>query len=119
MSKDASTLPTEQASAGTTTIAPHASPDKGKGKGKAKAAQEDVSMEEDDDEDDDEEDDDEDGEGEDDDDDEMEEDFSEIDPSAILASRPRRAATRNINYASQEALQKAGLTQEDEDDEDE
>jgi len=49
----------------------------------------------------------------------MEEDFSAIDPSAILPSRARRAATQIIDYTSEEALRKAGLIKEDDEEEDE
>ena len=43
------------------------------------------------------------------------EDNREIDPSAIL---PRRTRGARVDYTSEEALKKAGLTKEDHDDED-
>ncbi|KIK37256.1 hypothetical protein CY34DRAFT_810513 [Suillus luteus UH-Slu-Lm8-n1] len=91
---------------------PVKSPDS-KGKGKAKGPAEDVSMEEE--EEDEEEEDDEEG------DEEMEEeedddDHEEIDPSAIL---PRRTRGTRVDYTSEEALKKAGLTKDDHDEDDE
>ncbi|KAG2132628.1 hypothetical protein BD769DRAFT_1666070 [Suillus cothurnatus] len=87
------------------------SPDS-KGKSKAKAPVEDVSMEEEEEEE--EEEDEEEG------DEEMEEeeeedDHEEIDPRAIL---PRRTRGARVDYTSEEALKKAGLTQDDHDDDD-
>ncbi|KAF7428058.1 hypothetical protein PC9H_007277 [Pleurotus ostreatus] len=93
-----------------TTDASDASPvDKGKGK----APKEDTSMEVEDDEDD--EDDDDDAE-EDSDDEEVEEDFSEINPEAITS---RRTRGKKVDYTSAEALAKAGLAAEGDDDDDE
>ncbi|KAG1752902.1 hypothetical protein EDB19DRAFT_1903283 [Suillus lakei] len=88
------------------------SPDS-KGKGKAKVATEDTSMEEEEEEDEeDEEDADEDMEEE----EEEDEEDHEIDPSAIL---PRRTRGTRVDYTSEEALKKAGLTKDDHDDDDE
>ncbi|KAG1869797.1 hypothetical protein C8R48DRAFT_699776 [Suillus tomentosus] len=90
---------------------PIKSPDS-KGKGKTKAPAEDVSMEEEEEEE--EEEDEEEG------DEEMEEeeeedDHEEIDPGAIL---PRRTRGTRVDYTSEEALKKAGLTKDDHDDDD-
>ncbi|KAG8744484.1 hypothetical protein FRC10_010049 [Ceratobasidium sp. 414] len=92
-----------------TTTNPGSSPaGKGKGKGKGVAEVDDVSMEEDEDDEEDE-DEDEDAEGEDDDDEEADEDFSEIDPNAIISGgRPRRNRPP-VDYSSQEAMAKAGV----------
>jgi hypothetical protein len=46
---------------------------------------------------------------------EEEDDHEEIDPSAIL---PRRTRGARVDYTSEEALKKAGLTQDDHDDDD-
>ncbi|KAG2055386.1 hypothetical protein BDR06DRAFT_996084 [Suillus hirtellus] len=91
---------------------PIKSPDS-KGKGKTKAPAEDVSMEEEEEEEEEEEDEEE---G----DEEMEEeeeedDHEEIDPGAIL---PRRTRGTRVDYTSEEALKKAGLTKDDHDDDD-
>jgi len=124
MSNDASTLPTTAgATAGVAdenaaAVAPVvSSPSKGKGKGKS--TEPDVSMEDDDDDEEDEEEE-EDAEGEDDDDDEEMEDYSAIDPSAILSGprRSARATAQKIDYASEEARKKAGLDTVDDDDDD-
>lgn len=40
-------------------------------------------------------------------------DFAEIEPTNILYGRTRRAAAANIDYSSEEALQKAGLSKGD------
>ncbi|KAF8320940.1 hypothetical protein DL93DRAFT_2073746 [Clavulina sp. PMI_390] len=83
-----------------------------KGKGKAthdESMEEDEEEEEEDDDDEDEEEEDDDEEEEDDDDDESGE---KIDPSAILP-RTRRAAAQRIDYSSEAALAKAGLTRAD------
>ncbi|GLB36964.1 putative histone chaperone domain CHZ [Lyophyllum shimeji] len=82
-------------------------------KGKGKAAPADTSMEEEEEEEEEEEDDDDEEEES----EEEEEDFEEIDPSAIL-STGRRTRGVKIDYTSKEALAKAGL-QGNEDDEDE
>ncbi|KAH8107872.1 hypothetical protein BXZ70DRAFT_913047 [Cristinia sonorae] len=102
---------TDTAADKTTTAAPVEQPAKADApspsKGKGKAVQE-VAMDDDEDDDDDDEAEDED------DDDEMEEDnLEEIDTSAILAPGARRS-TRGvrIDYSSEEALKKAGLTPE-------
>ncbi|KAF7306008.1 CHZ domain-containing protein [Mycena chlorophos] len=82
-------------------------------KGKGKVV--DQSMEEDDEEEEEEEDDDEDGEEEES-SEEEEESLQEIDPSAI---QPRRTRGVKVDYTSAEALAKAGLTADDEDEDDE
>ncbi|KAJ3936795.1 MAG: hypothetical protein NXY57DRAFT_984253 [Lentinula lateritia] len=83
-------------------------------KGKGKAPKEDQSMDEDEDEEDDEDDEDEEegSEEEEDEDDSME----EIDPSVIMAGRRTRG--KKVDYTSAEALAKAGLKVNEEDDED-
>ncbi|CAE6462506.1 unnamed protein product [Rhizoctonia solani] len=103
----------------TTTQAIHpdpASSPAGKGKGKATAADDSMDIDEGDDDD---EDDDEDDEEDDDDlDDVEEEDFKEIDPTAILdQDRPRRNRPK-VDYSSTEAHAKAGLKPGEEEDED-
>ncbi|GBE80597.1 hypothetical protein BKA93DRAFT_811469 [Sparassis latifolia] len=80
-----------------------ASPDKGKGKGKSVPADT-MDEDEDDDEDDEEED-----EGDEDDDMVEEDELEGIDPTAI---RPRRTRGVRVDYASAEALKKAGLKPE-------
>ncbi|RXW14076.1 hypothetical protein EST38_g11778 [Candolleomyces aberdarensis] len=92
-------------------VAPVASPS---GKGKEKAPVADESMEEEEEEEDEEEDE------EMEEDDEEEEDFEEIDPSAIIPTGRRTRGVR-VDYTSQEALAKAGLTgnEMDEDDDEE
>ncbi|KAK0505182.1 histone H2A.Z-specific chaperone CHZ1 [Armillaria luteobubalina] len=82
--------------------------DKGKGKGKGKApAKEDNAMEQDEEDDEDDEDDD--------DAEEEEDEEEEIDPAAILPTSRRTRGAR-VDYTSAEALSKAGLTEKDEDD---
>ncbi|KAG2135505.1 hypothetical protein DEU56DRAFT_756636 [Suillus clintonianus] len=88
------------------------SPDS-KGKGKAKVPLEDVSMEEEEEDEEEEDDDDSDKEME---EEEEEDDHEEIDPSAIL---PRRTRGTRVDYTSEEALKKAGLTKDDHDDDEE
>jgi len=88
------------------------SPDKGKGKAPSR-----VEMDEDDDED---EDDEEDGGEDEDEDDEMDsedDELAEIDPRAILPASGRRTRGVKVDYTSQEALEKAGLGQENAEDE--
>ncbi|KAG2342868.1 hypothetical protein BDR05DRAFT_1059991 [Suillus weaverae] len=87
------------------------SPDS-KGKGKAKLPVEDVAMEEEEDEEDEEEDEEGDDEIE---EEEEEDDHEEINPGAIL---PRRTRGARVDYTSEEALKKAGLTKDDRDDDD-
>ncbi|KAG5651866.1 hypothetical protein H0H81_007113 [Sphagnurus paluster] len=82
-----------------------------KGKGKAPAA--DQSMEEDE-EDEEEEDDEE--EEEEDEDDEADETFDEIDPSVIIGGRRTRGV--KVDYTSKEALERAGLQDNEKDEED-
>ncbi|KAI0032257.1 hypothetical protein K488DRAFT_50346 [Vararia minispora EC-137] len=84
--------------------AANATPSKGKGREHA----EDELMDDDDDEDDE---DDEEAEAED-----GEEDYAEIDPSAIIASGTRRTRGVKIDYTSPEALAKAGLKSDEADD---
>ncbi|KAF5337840.1 hypothetical protein D9611_014809 [Ephemerocybe angulata] len=95
-----------------TGVAATASPS---GKGKERAAPADQSMEEEEEEDEEEEDEEEEEEMEEDDE---EEEFEEIDPTAIVGRRTRGV---RVDYTSQEALAKAGLTgneaDEDEDEE--
>ncbi|KAJ2919935.1 hypothetical protein MD484_g439, partial [Candolleomyces efflorescens] len=85
------------------------------GKGKEKAPAADQSMEEEE-----EEEDDDDDEEMEEDDEEEEEDLEEIDPTAILPTGRRTRGVR-VDYTSQEALAKAGLTgnEMDEDDDEE
>jgi len=95
----------------------HTPRDAGKGKSPAKdqhKAQdaEDEAMEEDDDDDDEEEDE----EAMDEDEEEEEDDYAEIDPSAIQS---RRTRGKKVDYTSPEALAKAGLKPEAEDEDDE
>ncbi|KAE9403936.1 hypothetical protein BT96DRAFT_989914 [Gymnopus androsaceus JB14] len=88
-----------------------------KGKGKSKAPKEDESMEDDDEDDEDEDDDDDDEEEEEDDEDEEDESMTEIDPSMIVGRRTRGI---KVDYTSKEALEKAGLKdQKDDEDDDE
>ncbi|KAG5352992.1 hypothetical protein C0989_011502 [Termitomyces sp. Mn162] len=87
-----------------------------KGKGKAPAADESMEVEEEE-----EEEEDDDGEEEEEDDD-VEENYDEIDPSAIL-STGRRTRGVKVDYTSKAALERAGLTEntnekEDDDDDD-
>ncbi|KAK0195019.1 histone H2A.Z-specific chaperone CHZ1 [Armillaria mellea] len=84
--------------------------DKGKGKAPAKA---DDAMEQDEEDDEDDEDDDDAEEEED--EDEEDDDMAEIDPAAILPTSRRTRGAR-VDYTSVEALSKAGLTEKDEDD---
>jgi len=93
------------------------SPDsKAKGKGKSAVASPDVSMEDEEDEDEDEdEDDDAMEEDEDEGDEEEEEEYPDIDPSQILGRRTRGV---KVDYTSKEALEKAGLKPEGDEDED-
>ncbi|KAG2074685.1 hypothetical protein BDR04DRAFT_1092903 [Suillus decipiens] len=89
------------------------SPDS-KGKSRAKPLAEDESMEVEDEEEEEDEEDEEEA------DEEMEEeededDHEEIDPNAIL---PRRTRGARVDYTSEEALKKAGLTKDDHDDDD-
>ncbi|KAJ3979712.1 hypothetical protein F5890DRAFT_1545401 [Lentinula detonsa] len=87
-----------------------------KGKGKGKAPKKDQSMEEDDEDDDDDDEEEEEEEGseeEDDEDDSME----EIDPSVIMSGRRTRG--KKVDYTSAEALEKAGLKNNEKDDDDE
>ncbi|KAJ7079056.1 hypothetical protein B0H15DRAFT_933561 [Mycena belliarum] len=102
----AATDPAASATANNKGTASDASPAADKGKGKVADAMEDDEEEEEEEEDDDEEEESE---------DEEEESFAEIDTSAI---RPSRTRGVKVDYTSPEALAKAGLTAEDNDDED-
>lgn len=100
--------------ASTAAPATDASPANGSAnKGKGKVAPADESMEEDEDEEEEEE------EEEEEDDIEEDDDLHEIDPSAILAPGTRRTRGVKVDYSSEEALRKAGLKPEAEDDENE
>ncbi|KAL0956624.1 hypothetical protein HGRIS_002759 [Hohenbuehelia grisea] len=85
-------------------------------KGKGKAPKEDTSMEVEEDEDDEDDDEEEDGDEEEEEDDEVEEDLSEINPEVITS---RRTRGKKVDYTSAEALAKAGLKADDNDDDDE
>ncbi|THH14969.1 hypothetical protein EW146_g5437 [Bondarzewia mesenterica] len=106
MSTDATT-PSTVTTTGTTPVTDASVANGSVDKGKGKLAPTDVPMEEE------EEDDDEEEEEEEEEEDEMEEDHSqdlaELDPSLIL---PRRTRGVKIDYASEEALRKAGLKPE-------
>ncbi|KXN90789.1 Histone H2A.Z-specific chaperone CHZ1 [Leucoagaricus sp. SymC.cos] len=104
------TDPTSDSNNTTTADTTVASPDS-KGKGKAPAVDEPM---EDDGEDEEDEEDEGDDDAEEDEEDE-EEIFDEIDPSAIVAGGRRTRGVR-VDYASQEALEKAGLKPDEEDD---
>ncbi|KAK0213199.1 histone H2A.Z-specific chaperone CHZ1 [Desarmillaria ectypa] len=84
--------------------------DKGKGKAPAK----DDAMEEDEEEEEEDDDDDDDAEEEEE-EEEEDDDMEEIDPAAILPTSRRTRGAR-VDYTSAEALSKAGLTEKDEDD---
>ncbi|KAF5348694.1 hypothetical protein D9758_006862 [Tetrapyrgos nigripes] len=96
---------------GTTAAAQTAADASPKDKGKGKAVKADDAMEEDDDDEEEEHDDDEDGSGEEESEEELEDDsLEEIDPTAIVG---RRTRGKKVDYTSEEALNKAGLQQED------
>ncbi|KAF8637435.1 hypothetical protein AX17_002821 [Amanita inopinata Kibby_2008] len=108
---NAAAAPTNTNSTGAPGHSEIASP-KNKGKSRApveEAMEEDVEEEEEEEEE-------EDGEEEDD-DEEVEESFEEIDPSAIISTGRRTRGVR-VDYTSREALEKAGLTGDDDEEED-
>ncbi|KAJ3726918.1 hypothetical protein EV361DRAFT_869696 [Lentinula raphanica] len=96
-----------------TTQSVDASPN-AKGKGKAPKEDQSMEVEEDDDDDDDDEDDDEEEEGSE--EEEEEDSMEEIDPSVIMSGRRTRG--KKVDYTSAEALEKAGLQNNEKDDED-
>ncbi|KAG1793761.1 uncharacterized protein BJ212DRAFT_1481229 [Suillus subaureus] len=104
-----STEPSSPAKKDATTVIK--SPDS-KGKSKAKVPAEDISMEEEEEEE--EEEDEEEGEEEME-EEEEEDELEEIDPSAIVSRRTRGV---RVDYTSEEALEKAGLTKDDHEDDD-
>ncbi|EMD37654.1 hypothetical protein CERSUDRAFT_114301 [Gelatoporia subvermispora B] len=116
MSTDA-TAPSNTSSDATAPTAPAHADAKGKGKGKAV---EDTSMEEEEEEEEEEDDDEDDDEEEEEEEEEdmEEDDLGAVDPSAIISGGRRTRGVR-VDYTSQEAIARAGLTGHEDDDEDE